>query len=287
MQNRVPLICSHQGYNAAAPANTLAAFARGIEWGAQEIEFDLFPSKDGDLIACHDATVDRTTNGIGLITELTTKELRALDAGSCFSDAFKGEKLPLFEEILDHFGKKAVFNIHIKSIEGIPVKSPAMDARIKRLLYNCDGNRIVWPMPEKEEGVLPELEEREVRPYDEKTFQTLLDLLDAYGCRGSVYITGERDVLMTALSMAPDIPRCCLEGHMNYSIIDNALRYKCSRVQFTKGFTTQRMIDRARAEGLICNLFWSDNLEEARRYADAGIDCLLVNNLGAVDGILE
>lgn len=276
-------ICAHRGYNKIAPENTLAAFNKAIEWGVQELEFDLWPSKDGDMFVCHDPSVDRTTNGKGLITELTTKELRELDAGIRFSEDYKGEKIPMFEEVLEQFGNKAVFNIHIKSALDTYVPSEGMKARSLMLGQNYTGDKAVWPLPEGIEEVLPEIENRTVKPYDEKCFQRILDALDAFDCRKSVYITGEKDVLMTARDMAPDIPRCNLEGHMNFSIVENGIKYGCTRVQFCKGLTTQKMIDRAKAAGLICNLFWSDNADEALKYLDAGIDCLLVNNLGAME----
>ena len=110
-----PRLCAHRGYNKAAPENTLPAFALAVSMGAQEIELDLWPNKDGDLVVCHDPTVDRTTNGKGLISEMTTKEIKSLDAGTWFSPAYKEIKMPLFEEVLDLFANKVITNIHIKS----------------------------------------------------------------------------------------------------------------------------------------------------------------------------
>ena len=109
-------------------------------------------------------------------------------------------------------------------------------------------------------------------------FADILGLIRRYGCEESVYITGEGDVLETALSMAPKIRRCCLEGHMNYSIVENALRYQCSRVQFCKLFLTRQMIDTARENGITCNLFWCDDPKEAKRFFEMGIDVILTNN---------
>ena len=109
-----------------------------------------------------------------------------------------------------------------------------------------------------------------------------------------VYITGEKDVLETALKMAPDIKRCCLEGHMNYSIVENAIRYQCSRVQFCKLFLTRsmidkahtkEMIDRAHRHGMSCNLFWADDAKEADAFFDMGIDVILTNHFLKTSGI--
>jgi len=76
------------------PENTLRSFLAAERAGLDLIELDLHLSKDGALVVMHDAEVDRTTDGSGAITEKTLAELRALDAG-------RGERVPVFEEVLD------------------------------------------------------------------------------------------------------------------------------------------------------------------------------------------
>lgn len=283
-----PRLCAHRGYNTVAPENTLPSFALAVAMGAQEIELDLWPSKDGDLIVCHDKSVDRTTDGTGLICDLTTAQIRALDAGSWFSPAFRGVKMPLFEEVLELVGGKTIFNIHIKSMLVNKPKSEKMTERSRDLSYRHSNHiETLPPLPQGVEEVLPEVENRPVVPYNRADFQKILDALDRYHCREYAYITGEADVLMTAREMAPDMPRCCLEGHMNYSIVEHALEYGCKKVQFCKGLTTQAMIDRARANGLVCNVFWADTAREAQAYFDIGADCLLTNDFQRVRAGLE
>lgn len=283
-----PRLCAHRGYNFIAPENTLPAFALAVSMGADEIELDLWPSKDGDLIVCHDPKVDRTTNGSGIISEMTTKEIRQLDAGIAFSPAFKGTKLPLFEEVLDLLGGKVIFNIHIKSPTRTKVKNEVMSQR-SREWANFYNNHIETfpPLPAGIEHVVAAYEERPLMPYPEHDFQKIIDTLDAFKCREHAYIAGEKDVLHTARMMAPDIALCCLEGHMNFTIVEHALEYGCKKVQFCKNLTTQAMIDKARANGLICNLFWADSAKEAKAYMDIGIDCVLTNNIGVVKAELE
>ncbi len=79
------------------PENTLRSFVRAEQAGMDAIELDLHLSKDGALVIMHDAEVDRTTDGRGAIAGLTLTELRALDAG-------QGERVPVFEEVLDAVG---------------------------------------------------------------------------------------------------------------------------------------------------------------------------------------
>ena len=103
-----PLVFAHRGGAALAPENTLAAFDRGVALGADGIELDLHRSRDGHLVACHDPTVDRTTDGRGRIADLDLAELQTLDAGYRFTPddgrtfPFRGQdvRIPTFEEIL-------------------------------------------------------------------------------------------------------------------------------------------------------------------------------------------
>ena len=288
MNTTFPRICAHRGFKTAAPENTLPAFALAVSLGAPEIELDLWPSKDGDLIVCHDPDVSRTTGCQGLVTELTTREIKQLDAGSWFSPLFKGVQLPLFEEVLDQVAGRTVINIHIKSMLANHPKSARADARNRAAKAALGpGGVLMPPMPVGIEEVYPEVEDRPLAPYPEKDFEKILRLLDQYHCRDQVYIAGEADVLMTARALAPDIPRCCLEGHRNFTIVDHAIAYGCSRVQFWKGFVTQAMVRKAKDHGILCNLFWADDPAEAWAYMDLGIDCVLTNNYQPVTEALR
>ncbi|HEY9786881.1 MAG TPA: glycerophosphodiester phosphodiesterase [Candidatus Obscuribacterales bacterium] len=80
-----PLVIAHRGASASAPENTIPAFVRGIADGADIVEMDLHLTKDGVPVVCHDATVDRTTNGKGFINALTLGEIKKLDAGYRFT----------------------------------------------------------------------------------------------------------------------------------------------------------------------------------------------------------
>ncbi|MCX7787277.1 MAG: glycerophosphodiester phosphodiesterase [Spirochaetes bacterium] len=101
MHTKKPLIFAHRGVSSQCPENTLSAFRKAIEVGADGIELDVHRSKDGHLLVCHDETVDRTTDGKGVIQEMTRKDLSKLDAGSWFGTAFKGERIPMLEEVLN------------------------------------------------------------------------------------------------------------------------------------------------------------------------------------------
>ncbi|MFF6987204.1 glycerophosphodiester phosphodiesterase family protein [Streptomyces sp. NPDC010273] len=88
------LTIGHRGVMGLEPENTLRSFVAAEQAGLDVIELDLHLSQDGALVVMHDADVDRTTDGTGPIAERTLDELRTLDAG-------RGERVPVFEEVLD------------------------------------------------------------------------------------------------------------------------------------------------------------------------------------------
>jgi glycerophosphoryl diester phosphodiesterase len=92
---------AHRGYSAVAPENTLPALAAGVLAGATFIEFDVRTTADGVPVVIHDRTVDRTTDGSGQVRELTLDEISGLDAGSWFSPAYAGIRIPLLQEVID------------------------------------------------------------------------------------------------------------------------------------------------------------------------------------------
>ncbi len=95
------VIIAHRGASGLAPENTLAAFAKAIEIGADWFELDVHLSSDDSLMLMHDDTIDRTTSGSGALVTKTYAQLCAVDAGSWFSPAFAGEKIPTLSEALD------------------------------------------------------------------------------------------------------------------------------------------------------------------------------------------
>jgi len=87
-------VVGHRGAAGHAPENTLGGFERAVEIGVDAVEFDVRESADGVAVVIHDATVDRTTDGVGAVSELTLDDLRTLNAGD-------GAVIPTLEETLD------------------------------------------------------------------------------------------------------------------------------------------------------------------------------------------
>lgn len=110
-------LCAHRGAMTAFPENTLPALKEAVRLGAHMIEFDVQLSKDRALVIMHDATVDRTTDGTGKVTDLKLEEIKSLDAGSWKGERFSGEKVPVLEEVLEIMPRNVWLNIHIKGGE--------------------------------------------------------------------------------------------------------------------------------------------------------------------------
>ena len=111
-----PLIIAHRGSSGHAPENTMSAFQKALEQGADGIETDVHLSKDNHLIICHDERVDRTTDGKGLIKDMTVRELMKLDAGSWYHKDYTGERIPVLEELFDFLkDKNVLLDIELKN----------------------------------------------------------------------------------------------------------------------------------------------------------------------------
>lgn len=95
-----PLVIAHRGYSLVAPENTLLAYQKAIEVGADMVEMDINLTKDGHLVMIHDHFLERTTNGIGLVEEFTLEEIKKLDAGFHFKPRMEPIQIPTTEETL-------------------------------------------------------------------------------------------------------------------------------------------------------------------------------------------
>jgi len=231
-QTPFPHLCAHRGLSATCPENTLPAFGAAVALGAHEIELDLWMTRDGVPVACHDRSVDRTTDGTGAIGHMDWDDLRRLDAGVRLGEPWAGVRMPRFEEVLGAVGGRTTLNIHLKE--------PGPEGRLVALVDGLLGER---------------------------------------GLRETSYLAGDEQVLEAARRRAPQVARACLGGQGDPSRqIEVALQFGCRRVQFGRHVSPEQ-IRRAHEAGLICNLFWSDDPEDARAYVQKGTDVVLTNAL--------
>ena len=109
-------LCAHRGFSTVAPENSLPAFGSAVALGAAEIEFDLWWTKDGEIVSIHDATLDRVSDGKGKVYEHTYAELQKFDFGSKTGRHFAGLKILRFEDILRKLSCHTLMNIHMKDV---------------------------------------------------------------------------------------------------------------------------------------------------------------------------
>lgn len=111
-----PVVFAHRGASAYAPENTMAAFKKALEMGADGIELDVHLTLDEEVVVIHDHTINRTSNGSGWVKDMTIKELKCLDFGSWFGPEYKNERIPLLEEVLYLLSDRdIILNIEIKN----------------------------------------------------------------------------------------------------------------------------------------------------------------------------
>lgn len=128
-----PQVIAHQGGDGIWPGDTLFAFEKAVEVGADVLEMDAHITEDGHIVLMHDETVDDTTDGTGLIEEMTLEELKRLDAaydwsndgGQTFPYRGQGITVPALAEVFERFPQMR-YVIEIKK-SGIPVEQPMCD----------------------------------------------------------------------------------------------------------------------------------------------------------------
>jgi len=118
MTARVPIqVIAHRGASGTCPENTLAAFRRAEALGAHMIELDVQLTRDREVVVLHDDTLERTTDGRGILGRWTLAEVRRLDAGSWFAPEFAGESVPTLAEVLE--AVRLPMNVELKA-DGSP-----------------------------------------------------------------------------------------------------------------------------------------------------------------------
>ena len=239
-----PRLCAHRGLHRIAPENSLPAYGAAVALGATEIEVDVWASADGVLVSCHDATLERVSDGEGKIYEKTYAELSALDFGVRYDERYRGLRIPTFEDILKKFGGRCIMNIHVK-------------------LWEVDIGR---PM-----------------------IKEIVDMIRKYDCQKHVYLMVVNDDIHRAVKeYAPDIPTCVgWDGNREpLSMVERAIALGAEKVQLYKPYFNEETVRLAHEHGILCNVFWSNDVKEAEEYLRMGIDTILTDDYLALSNAL-
>ena len=126
-----PLLIGHRGASGEAPENTLVAFRLAVEQGADVVELDVQLTADGIPVVIHDPTVERTTDGSGLVNSLTLEQVKRLDAGRSFGALYPGARIPTLDEVLAWASGTVPLAIEIKNT---PVRNPGIEEKVVEAL---------------------------------------------------------------------------------------------------------------------------------------------------------
>lgn len=159
-------ILAHRGASGYAPENTLEAFALAAELGADGVELDVHLSSDGEMVVIHDETVDRTTDGSGLVCKMTLAELKDLNACNGMGGLKAYNQIPTLKEVYELLKPTPLMiNVEIKTdtmlYDGICEKLTALEHEMGmegRIIYSSFNHNTIMEMkglyPEAKTGLL-------------------------------------------------------------------------------------------------------------------------------------
>jgi len=253
-----PVNLAHRGASALAPENTIEAFRLAVEAGAGGLELDVHMTRDGHIVVIHDATVDRTTNGSGAVSEMTLHELRGFDAGYSFSPdggptrpyRGRGVRVPTLGQVLEEFREVAV-NIEIKA------PTPGIEETVLGILRGANASERTLVVSTPHAIV--------------KRFRKISAGLISTGASrweiGVFYISS----------------RLRLERLVRpaYDALQVPIRHRGMLV------VTPRFVRAAHARDVRVDVWTINQADEMRRLLDLGVDVIMTDRPGTLAGVLE
>lgn len=236
------LLIGHRGAAGLAPENTIPSIDSAFTYDVDRVEVDIFQSKDNRVIVCHDETIDRTTDGKGLIKDYTFSELQEFDAGIWFSDDFKGTKLPSLDESFAAVDSKADFIIELK--DGSP-EYPDIEKNTLDLIHKYKATE--WSI---------------IHSFDDIILEKLLEL--------------KADVPVHKLfSIKIAILPIMLDKKWHFGTIGNYDKYEEISVYYK--FVTPWMINKVHKMGKPINVWTVNDPKIAKRLLNMGVDGIITN----------
>jgi len=253
-----PVNLAHRGASALAPENTIKAFRLATEAGAGGLELDVHMTRNGHIVVIHDATVDRTTNGTGAVSEMTLDELRRLDAGHNFSPdggptrpyRGRGVRVPTLVEVLREFPGVAV-NIEIKA------GTPGIEETVLGVLREANALGRVLVVSTRHATV--------------KRFRRISG--------GNVSTGASRwEIGVFYISSKFRLERLV---HPAYDALQVPLRHRGIPV------VTRRFVQAAHARGVRVDAWTINQADEMRGLLDLGVDVIMTDHPGVLAEVLE
>jgi glycerophosphoryl diester phosphodiesterase len=249
----LPLIIGHRGASAIAPENTMAAFRKAIEVGADGIEFDVRLSRDGVPVVIHDETLERTGLRSDYVLSLSAEELKQVNVGKWFghrrgsADDYDNETLPTLRQLLDYFSScDAVLYLELKcrreetsQIVSITCDLLSTYSRADCVIIECFDLAVIQ-------------EVKRVAPY-----------------------------LRTAALFQPGISRPHLWSPSN-RLIDEALAAGADEIALHYRLADDRTVESAHSAGLKVVVWTVDDPAWVVRARNLGVHALITNDLAAM-----
>jgi Glycerophosphoryl diester phosphodiesterase len=244
-----PLIIAHRGDSAFAPENTLAAFRKAVEAGADGIEFDVRISKDGVPVVFHDSTLKRISRREGRTSSFTAEELASVDVGAWFNgkyparadEKFYGEGVPTLEKLLSFLeGYDGRLYLEMK---GSRAEVSALTERVAEIIRRSE--------------FLPQMIVKSFKLEAVAKIKTLLP------------------EVKTAALLAPKILTLLKKQSR---IIECAREHSVDELSLHYSLATKKLVRKASAEGFRTTIWTANHTMWVRRAAEIGIYAVITNN---------
>lgn len=247
-----PIVFGHRGFSAAAPENTLAAFAKLREHSIEGVEFDIHQCAGGEIVVIHDNDLNRVGGVQDAVADTRLDQLREHDVGRWFSDEFADERIPTLEQVFELLGDTVLYDIEIKH-HGVRLCGPQQGGIEERLLYQIHRFGL----------------ERRcfVSSFDPLAMRRMAQIAPDIP-RSVIYVD------------APDLPRLLRHGQGRF--ICGATILKPQQTQATRS-----LIRRNGRRGRSVVTWTVDDPGDAKNLAELGVSGIVTNNPGTIQAVLR
>ena len=234
-------VVGHRGASGYAPETTIASYQMAIQMGADYVETDVHRSKDGVLVAIHDAEISRTTSGKGFVADYTLAELQALDAGSWFNNAFPEKARP------DYIG----------------LRIPALQEVVDAVRDSSAGLFIEIKDPERYQ---PDLE------------SALLSLIHSSPMVNRIRVLSfSADSLRKIKELDASVPTVFLVAKPNKNPVQATLEIPADELGILHTQATLTIVEEAHRRGILISVWTVDDPEDMKRMISLGVDRITTN----------
>lgn len=245
-------VLAHRGGGTLAPENTIAGIEAGRRYGFRAVEFDAMLAGDAVAVLIHDPTLERTTNGSGAVSDLSSQEIVRLDAGSWLAPEFAGVRVPALAEAIAYCRRHGVWiNIEIKPAPGTEFATGRVVAMVAAQAYSAlivrSGDRAALVRPE-------------------------VPLLSSFS----------REALAAARGAASDLPRALLVDPVPADWEDQLDSLGCVGLHCSQKQLTQALARSVKQAGYWLFCYTVNDPARARELFDWGVDAFCTDRIDLV-----